>query len=194
MTNLIHKDLPVFSFANKDEFYPWLGKQNSSQQPFWLKIYKKDSGVPTIVWAEIVDVALCWGWIDGLANKYDDESYLIRITPRRPKSVWSKINVAKVEKLVAEGLMQPSGLAHIESARADGRWEAAYAGSSAMELPKEFYDQLEKHKEAKVFYESLSKANKYAIGYRIATAVGDEKKSRVIDKIVLMLTEGKSFH
>lgn len=186
--------MPVFSFETKKAFYDWLAKNYSSEQGFWLRYYKKNSGVPTIVHGEAVDVALCWGWIDGLTNGYDELSYLIRFTQRRPKSVWSQINVAKVEKLIAEGLMQPSGMAHIEAAKNDGRWEAAYAGQSTMELPKEFIKLVSTDKDAKTFFDSLNKTNSYAIAFRIATAVGKEKKERVMQKMFEMLKEKKTFY
>ena len=123
---LTHKDLPVYSFETEEDFWNWLS--NNYQQPtsFWLRFYNKESKVPSIHYDEAVDVALCFGWIDGLSNKYDEESYLVRYTPRRPNSVWSKINVAKVEKLITQGRMQASGLAKVDAAKEDGRWKAAY--------------------------------------------------------------------
>lgn len=121
-----HKDLDVFYFKTQKEFHNWLSKNYNREKGFWLHIYKKASKIPTVLYSEAVDEALCFGWIDGLTNSLDEESYLVRFTPRRPKSVWSKINVANVERLIACGSMQPSGLKHIENAKADGRWEKAY--------------------------------------------------------------------
>jgi len=123
---LTHKDLPIYSFENEADFWNWLSKNYQQSTSFWLRFYKKESKVPSIHYDEAVDVALCFGWIDGLANKYDEESYLVRYTPRRPKSVWSKINVAKVNKLIDQERMQPSGLAKVDAAKEDGRWKAAY--------------------------------------------------------------------
>ena len=128
---LTHKDLPVYAFETEADFWNWLSKNYQQTTSFWLRFYKKESKVPSIHYDEALDVALCFGWIDGLANKYDEESYLVRYTPRRPKSVWSKINVAKVEKLIAEKRMQPSGLAQVESAKKDGRWAAAYSSKNS---------------------------------------------------------------
>ena len=128
---LTHKDLPVYAFETEADFWNWLSKNYQQTTSFWLRFYKKESKVPSIHYDEAVDVALCFGWIDGLANKYDEESYLVRYTPRRPKSVWSKINVAKVEKLIAEKCMQPSGLTQVESAKKDGRWAAAYSSKKS---------------------------------------------------------------
>jgi uncharacterized protein YdeI (YjbR/CyaY-like superfamily) len=123
---LTHKDLPIYSFETEEDFWNWLSKNYQQSTSFWLRFYKKESKVPSIHYDEAVDVALCFGWIDGLANKYDEESYLVRYTPRRPKSVWSKINVAKVNKLIDQKRMQPSGLAKVDAAKEDGRWKAAY--------------------------------------------------------------------
>jgi uncharacterized protein YdeI (YjbR/CyaY-like superfamily) len=123
---LTHKDLPIYSFETEEDFWNWLSKNYQQSTSFWLRFYKKESKVPSIHYNEAVDVALCFGWIDGLANKYDEESYLVRYTPRRPKSVWSKINVAKVNKLIDQKRMQPSGLAKVDAAKEDGRWKAAY--------------------------------------------------------------------
>ena len=120
-----HKDLPVYSFKTEADFLNWLSKNYEISTGFWLHFYKKATKIPSVDYSEAVDVALCYGWIDGLLNSYDDKSYLVRFTPRRPKSVWSKINVAKVEKLIAEKRMQPSGLTQVESAKKDGRWAAA---------------------------------------------------------------------
>jgi uncharacterized protein YdeI (YjbR/CyaY-like superfamily) len=123
---LTHKELPVLAFLSRSDFHTWLSKNHTNQTGFWLRFYKKATNLPTVQMSDAVDVALCWGWIDGLINAYDDQSYLVRFTPRRPKSVWSKINVAKVEKLIANGQMQPSGLEHVDRAKADGRWDKAY--------------------------------------------------------------------
>ncbi len=123
----IHKNLPVYAFTNEQEFENWLSVNYALKQGFWLRFYKKATKIPTVQYGESVDTALCYGWIDGLLNSYNEESYLVRFTPRRPKSVWSKVNVAKVEKLIAENRMKPSGLVHIESAKLDGRWAAAYS-------------------------------------------------------------------
>jgi uncharacterized protein YdeI (YjbR/CyaY-like superfamily) len=122
-----HKDLPVYSFKTEADFLNWLSKNHDTSNGFWLHFYKKATKILSVDYPKAVDVALCYGWIDGLLNSYDDKSYLVRFTPRRPKSVWSKVNVAKVEKLIAEKRMQTSGLAQVESAKKDGRWAAAYS-------------------------------------------------------------------
>ena len=192
---LMHKELPVYSFSDKQSFYAWLAENHrSGSGGFWLRYYKKASQKPTITHDEAVDVAICWGWIDGLLNKYDDESYVVRYTPRRPKSVWSKVNVARVERLIASGEMQPSGLEHVEAAKADGRWDAAYAGQATMQTPQAFMDLLATDPQALTFYESLDKANKYAVDYRLATAIGPERAAHVCQKMFERMQSGQKFH
>ncbi len=129
---ITHKDLPVYSFKTEHDFEKWLTQHYKRQAVFWLRFYKKATNIPSIQIGEAVDVALCYGWIDGLLNTYDAESYLVRFTPRRPKSVWSQVNVAKVEKLIAEGRMQLSGQTHVDAAKQDGRWAAAYSSKKTL--------------------------------------------------------------
>ena len=126
-----HKNLPVYYFATEADFENWLSENYKRKEGFWIRYYKKASDTPSIQVSEAVDVALCYGWIDGLLNSYDEESYLVRFTQRRPKSVWSKVNVAKVEKLIASGRMKPSGLTQVDAAKQDGRWAAAYSSKKA---------------------------------------------------------------
>lgn len=123
----LHKGLPVYFFATEADFEKWLSSNYNRNEGFWMRYYKKATKKPCISVSEAVDVALCYGWIDGLLNSYDEDSYLVRFTQRRPKSVWSKVNVAKVEKLIASGRMQPNGLVHVDAAKQDGRWAAAYS-------------------------------------------------------------------
>ena len=184
MQHIEYKDLPVVSFTSQDDFYAWLGTHNDTQQPFWMRYYKKGTGIPCIAHGDAVDVALCWGWIDGLLNKYDEQSYVVRFTPRRKKSVWSKINVEKVELLTAQGRMQSSGTAHVDAAKADGRWDAAYAGQATIELPKSFTAKLAANPRAKVAYESLTKAQQYPYAFKLATAVGEDKRQKLEEKLL----------
>lgn len=194
MKTLLHKDLPIYSFKDTQDLHLWFSQNHNQKTGFWLRYYKKHTNKPTILHSQAIDEALCWGWIDGLGNKYDDESWLVRFTPRRPKSVWSKINVAKVEKLIAEGRMQPSGQIHVDAAKADGRWEAAYAGQSKIIVPEEFISLIKTDKKAWEFYQSLNKANKYAIAYRIVTTASKEKKKLKMVNIFTMLQSKKTFH
>jgi uncharacterized protein YdeI (YjbR/CyaY-like superfamily) len=191
---LTHKELPVISFKTAQKFYAWLKVNHTKEQSFWLRFYKKNSGIASLIRDEAVDTALCWGWIDGLINKYDDESYLLRFTPRRPKSIWSKINVAKIEKLTKFGLMQPNGLAQVEKAKADGRWDRAYEPASKMEVPADFIKLIKKDKIAYSFYQTLNKANTYAIGFRLTTIVDGEKRKQKMNQLFDMLKKGKAIY
>jgi uncharacterized protein YdeI (YjbR/CyaY-like superfamily) len=192
MKQLIYKELPVVSFISQDEFYTWLGTHNDTQQPFWLRYYKKGTGIPCIVHGDAVDVALCWGWIDGLLNKYDEQSYVVRYTPRRKKSVWSKINVEKVALLTAQGRMQPSGLAHVEAAKADGRWDAAYAGQATIEIPASFVRKLAAHPQARAVYDSLTKTQKYPYAFKLATVIGEERREKLEETLLQELIKKSS--
>lgn len=191
---LTHKDLPVYSFETKEEFYDWLSVNHANDSPFWLRYFKKASNIPSIVHTEAVDAALCWGWIDGLLNKFDEVSYVVRFTQRRPKSMWSKINVEKVHKLIEQGLMQPHGLKHVESAKKDGRWDRAYEPASKMKIPDDFIDRLKKIPAAYEFYKTLNKANIFAIGFRLSTTADPAKREQKIIKIIEMLEKEQKFH
>lgn len=181
---MTHKDLPVHAFTDQQEFYGWLSQNHDKVPAFWLRYFKKHSLKPTIKHDEAVNVALCWGWIDGLLNKFDDESYVVRFTPRRPKSVWSQVNVGKVQTLIEKGLMTPFGLKHVESAQADGRWAAAYASSSTMAMPEEFMKLLEGHPKALSEYNKLTKAQKYALYWPIATAKTPMARQKLYDTYI----------
>ena len=191
---LTHKDLPVLSFTSEAEFDAWLSQHYTETTGFWLRYFKKGSNKETITHDKAVDVALCWGWIDGLANKYDDISYLVRFTPRRPKSIWSKVNVAKVEKLIEAGRMQPSGLAQVEKAKADGRWDIAYQPASKMEVPADFIDLIKQDPETYAFYQTLNKANLYAIGFRLTTVADPKKRAAKMQQLADMLKRKEKIH
>lgn len=155
---------------------------------------KKASGIASVTHDEALEVALCFGWIDGQRNGHDDRYFLQKFTPRRPKSLWSKRNVAKIAKLTAEGRMQPSGLAEVAAAQLDGRWKAAYAGPKEMIFPKDFLKALEKNKKARMFFRTLSKTNVYAIAWRLETAKKPETRQRRFDALLAMLDRGEKFH
>ncbi len=191
---LIHKELPVISFASEAEFDAWLSQHHTEEKGFWLRYFKKGSNKETITHDQAVDVALCWGWIDGLSNKYDDISYLVRFTPRRPKSIWSKVNVAKVEKLIQAARMQPSGLAQVEKAKADGRWDKAYEPASKMEVPPDFIELIKKDPETYTFYQTLDKANLYAIGFRLSTIIDPKKRAAKMEQLADMLKRKDKIH
>lgn len=185
---------PIISFNSKREWDVWLGKHYSSSNAVWVRFYKKYSGKQTFTYDEALESALCYGWIDGIVNKYDDESYIQRFTPRRSKSIWSKRNVEIVTRLMNEGKMMPSGIAQVEAAKEDGRWENAYASPANIQVPKEFLSLLEKNKKAKTFFETLNKTNKYAIVWNIQTAKKIETKERRMQKYIHMLTKGEKLY
>jgi len=165
-------------FATRDDLEAWLSEHHATQTELWVKVYKKDSGIPSVTWEDCVIAALAWGWIDGVKNALDDTAWLQRLTPRKPRSNWSKKNVAHAEKLIAEGRMQPAGMAHVEAARADGRWDAAYAASSEMEIPEDFLDALKKDKTAKATFDGLTKSHLFAIYYRLHSAKRPETREK----------------
>ncbi|MCR6661890.1 MAG: YdeI/OmpD-associated family protein [Luteimonas sp.] len=186
-------DLPVRHFRNAAAWEKWLAS-NAGTAGMWLKIAKKDSGIASVTYAEALDVALCHGWIDGLKKSLDAEYFLQRFTPRKPRSLWSKINVGKVEQLIASGRMQAAGLREVDAAKADGRWEAAYHGASSMEVPAELAEALAKNRKAKAFFETLDKTNRYSFCWRVHTAVKPETKRARAEKFVAMLARGEKIH
>lgn len=185
--------LPVLAFADAAAFERWL-VANATTAGLWLKIAKKDRGIVTVTYAEALDVALCHGWIDGQKRGFDDDCFLQRFTPRRPKSLWSKINIGHAERLIAAGRMREGGLREIERARADGRWEAAYDGARAMEVPPELAAGLAKHRKARAFFDSLDRTNRYAVCWRVQTAKTPETKAKRVETLVAMLARGEKLH
>lgn len=185
-------DKPVLSFAEAVEFRVWLSENHAGHGGLWLRYFKKASGQPTILHAEAVDEALCWGWIDGQARPHDEVSWLVKFTPRGPRSTWSQVNVARVERLMAEGRLQPAGL--VEAAKADGRWQQAYASSSTFEMPEDFLAALAKRPKARAFFESLNKANRYAIYHRLHTAKRPETRAKRLQDFLAMLQRGEKLH
>ena len=186
-------DLPVLPFADADAWEAWL-VANADAKGVWLKIAKKDSGHATVTYAEALDVALCHGWIDGQKRGFDEAWFLQRFTPRRAKSLWSKINVGHVERLVAAGRMRAGGLREVEAAKADGRWDAAYDGGRNMEVPPELAQALAKNRKAKAFFDTLNAANRYAVCWRVQTAKKPETKAKRVDTLVAMLARGEKLH
>lgn len=185
-------ELPVLSFESKKKFADWLAKNHDKSAGLWLKIAKKATGISTVTYAEALDVALCYGWIDGQKNSFDEQYFLQKFTPRRPKSIWSRINVGHVERLIASGEMKPSGLRAVEAAKQDGRWEAAYSSQKAIEVPADFQSALDKNKKAKVFFEGLTSSRRYAFLFRIETAKKAETRQKRIQQFVEMLAKGET--
>ena len=190
MTN--STELPTLTFESKKKFADWLAKNHDKSAGLWLKIAKKAAGIPTVTYAEALDVALCYGWIDGQKGSFDDKYFLQKFTPRRPKSIWSKINVEKVERLIASGEMKPSGLKAVDAAKQDGRWAAAYSSQGNIEVPADFQSALNKNKKAKAFFETLSGSKRYSFLFRITTAKKAETREKRIRQFVEMLSKGET--
>lgn len=186
--------LSIRLFETPNDWERWLRENYSEPNGLWLKIAKKASGKRSVSYSEALDVALCYGWIDGQKRLYDAEYFLQKFTPRRPKSIWSKVNVDNIARLTAAGLMQPSGLAAVEAAKVDGRWDQAYDSSRTIEVPEEFQTALDANSKAKSFYATLNKTNTYAILWRIQTAKKPETRRDRIEKLIAMLEAGEKLH
>jgi len=186
--------LPILEFGDPAALDSWLAAQPPDSAGLWLKLAKKGSGIAGLAKAEAIDVALCHGWIDGQLNPYDARYWLVRFTPRRPGSAWSQVNRARAEALIAEGRMAPAGLAQVESAKADGRWAAAYAPQSRAEVPPDLQSALDSSPEAAAFFATLTGANRYAILYRIGAVKKPETRARKIAQFVAMLERRETVH
>lgn len=186
-------DLPVQHFQDQAAWEEWLSA-NTGSKGLWLKIAKKDSGIASVNYAQALDAALCHGWIDGQKKGLDAQFFLQRFTPRRPRSLWSKINIGHVERLIAAGRMTDAGQREVEAAQADGRWQAAYAGSSLMEVPAELSTALAKNRKAKAFFETLDKTNRYSFCWQVHTAKKPETRIARAAKFVEMLARGEKIH
>ena len=187
-------ELPIIPFASAGAWGAWLEENHATSDGLWLKFARKGSGIESVSFAEALNVALCYGWIDSQANGFDDHYWLQRFTPRRPRSKWSKRNRDKAARLIAEGRMKPAGLREVERARADGRWDAAYDPQSTATVPEDLRRELEKDIAAREFFATLDSANRYAILHRIQDARRPETRARRIEKYVAMLHEGKKLH
>jgi uncharacterized protein YdeI (YjbR/CyaY-like superfamily) len=187
-------ELPVQPFASAAEWESWLGEQHAALPGVWLKIAKKGSGIPSVTHAEALDVALCYGWIDGQRRSVDETWFVQKYTPRRPRSTWSKRNREKVAALIQAGRMQPAGLREIERAKADGRWDAAYDGPAAATVPEDLQRELDANPAAAEFFATLNSQNRYAILHRIQTATKPETRARRIAQFVQMLARGKKLY
>jgi uncharacterized protein YdeI (YjbR/CyaY-like superfamily) len=187
-------DLPVIAIACLDEWEGWLEKNHANSPGIWLRIYKKDSGVNTVSYPEALDGALCYGWIDGLKRPFDKKSWIQRFTPRRPKSLWSKINTGHVERLMKLGRIKQAGLLAIEAAKKDGRWDAAYHSPGRATIPRDFLAALARNEKARAFFGTLNKTHLYSIAWRLQTAKKPETRARRMTAILEMLAKGKKFH
>ncbi len=184
----------IRGFKTRKDFAAWLEKNHKTSPAVWVRIAKKNSGVSSITYAEGVEVALCYGWIDAQKLPEDETAWLQRFMPRRPRSIWSKVNREKVLALIASGEMKPAGLEEMERARKDGRWEAAYDSPSAAAVPADFEKELDRHPKAKAFYKTLNKANSYAILWRLQTAKKAETRAKRMRSFIEMLEKGETLH
>jgi uncharacterized protein YdeI (YjbR/CyaY-like superfamily) len=185
---------PIKAFKTKQAFADWLEKNHSRSAGIWMRIAKKDSGKKTINYAEGLEVALCYGWIDAHKRPETETTWLQRFVPRRPKSGWSKINRDKANALIESGLMRAPGLAEIERARADGRWDAAYDSPAKAQVPDDFLRELDRHPKAKAFFETVSRNNRYAIIWRLQTARTAETRRQRTRTFIDMLEKGQTLH
>lgn len=187
-------ELPIISFASQAEWIDWLAQHHDQPTGLWMKLAKKDSGIPSVTYDQAVESALCYGWIDGLKKSFDGQFWLQKFTPRGAKSIWSKINVEKAEKLIASGQMHPAGLKTVEAAKLDGRWEQAYASQKNMGIPEDFQRALDASPKAREFFATLKSASRYSFLFRIQTAKKAETRARRIEQFIAMLERGEKFN
>lgn len=187
-------EMPVVSFPTQQAWKNWLEVNHGLFDGIWLRFFKKASGKETVTYDEALDVALCYGWIDGQAKSLDEDSYLQKFTPRRSRSLWSKRNIEKANRLKDEGKMHESGIKAVEAAKADGRWQSAYDSPSNSEVPEDFIEELSKDPEAYAFYQSLNKTNRFAINWRLQTAVKPETRTRRMRKLLDMLSRKEKLY
>lgn len=187
-------ELPVHLFPGPTELEDWLEENHDSADGVWLKIAKKGAAEPSITYAEALELVLCFGWIDSQKRGFDGQHFLQRFTPRRPRGRWSKINRGKAEALIEAGKMRPAGLAEVEAAKADGRWEAAYEGQRTAKVPPDLQRELDASSIAAEFFAALDSANRYAIIYRLNDAKKPETRERRLRNFVAMLERGEKIH
>lgn len=191
---VVHPDR-IKPFRDAAAFERWLAANHATAEELWIRIYKKDSGIPTITAIEAIDVVLCWGWIDAIRKGYDEISFLQRYTPRRAKSVWSQVNRDNVARLIKEGRMTEHGLKHVEAAKADGRWDAAYApirSASAQSIPADLRAAIKKNAKAERMFAKLNKTNLFALAYRTNAMRTPDGRARKIAALVAMLAKGET--
>jgi uncharacterized protein YdeI (YjbR/CyaY-like superfamily) len=187
-------DLAVKPFRSRRDWEAWLDAHHESSPGVWLKIAKKASGIESVNHAEALDVAICYGWIDGQRRTLDERFFLQKFTPRGPRSTWSRVNREKALDLIARGRMQPAGLREVDRAKADGRWEAAYEPQSTATVPDDLQQELDANPGAAAFFASLDSRNRYAILYRLQDAKKPETRARRLAQFVAMLVEQRKLH
>jgi len=188
------QNIDILAFPSPKDWQRWLEKNHNRLHGVWLRFYKKASGVPSVTYDEALDEALCYGWIDGQLKPYDAKSWLRKFTPRREKSPWSRRNIEHVQRLIKTGKMKDAGLREVQAAKADSRWKNAYDPGSTMTMPADFLKRLSKNKKTKAFFETLNKANTYAIAWRLQTAKKPETRDKRMKAILTMLARGEKIH
>jgi len=186
--------LPIISFETQQGWERWLTEHHTETEGLWLKIAKKEAGISSVNYAEALESAICYGWIDGQKASFDDKYWLQKFTQRRAKSIWSKVNCTKALALIAEGRMQPAGIRQVELAQADGRWESAYESQSKITIPDDFQKELDNNPKAQEFFTTLNSVNRYAILFRIQTAKKPETRSARISTFIEMLSNNQKLH
>lgn len=181
-------------FATPKAWEVWLAKHHEQPEGLWLQMFKKDVKKKSVNYQEALEVALCYGWIDGQKRKFDDESWIQKFVHRRPRSLWSERNTGIVARLIKDKRMQSAGLKEIEAAKKDGRWQQAYSSPANMEMPADFLKELTKNKKAKAFFDTLNKTNTYAIAWRLQTAKKPETRERRMKALLMMLEKGEKLH
>jgi uncharacterized protein YdeI (YjbR/CyaY-like superfamily) len=184
----------ILILPSAKEWEKWLKRNHADSDGIWLCIQKKESTKSSPTYAEALDVALCYGWIDGQKNRHDESSWIQKFTPRRPRSNWSKRNTEHAERLIRTGKMKPAGLAEVEAAKKDGRWKTAYESSRDATIPKDFLKALKQNKKAEAFFKSLNKTNLYSIVYRLQTAKTPATRQKRMNTMIEMLAKGEAFH
>jgi uncharacterized protein YdeI (YjbR/CyaY-like superfamily) len=187
-------DLPILPFERQKDWAVWLEKNHSTSSGVWIKLARKASGILSVTYDEALEAALCYGWIDGQRKSHDETSFLQKFTPRGPRSIWSKINTEKAQRLIESGKMKPAGLKAVESARQDGRWDAAYSSQSKAIVPDDLQSELDRNAKAKAFFATLDSRNRYAILHRIHTAKKAETRAKRIEQFVRMLEKKEKIY
>jgi len=187
-------EYPIILFEIQKDWEKWLSSHHDKPPGIWLKFAKKDSGVISTNHSGSLEVALCYGWIDSQSRSLDKNYYLQKFTPRKSRSIWSKINTEHIERLLKEGRMQPAGMLQVEAAKKDGRWDVAYDSPKNMTVPDEFLELLSTNKKAETFFKTLNKTNTLAIAFRIRTAKKEETRVSRMQVILLMLEKGEKFY
>lgn len=185
------KEFPIIPFRSLAAMERWMEKYHATKDGIWLKMAKKDSGIPSITYDQALDTALCFGWIDGQRKGFDGDFFIQKFTPRRSRSLWSSRNVKKVAALTAAGKMRPAGLAQVEAAKQDGRWQRAYGNYEEMPIPADFIDVLKENSAAKATFDTLRRIDRYMIAFRLTTASTPETRQRRFTRIISLLEKGE---